>query len=50
MMQDRNLTSHTYHESLATEIVLRIRTAYFPLLNTALARLTCVSLEPPGQQ
>ena len=40
MMQDRNLTSHTYHESLATEIVHRIRTDYLPVLKVAAARLT----------
>ena len=39
MMQDRNLTSYTYHESLATEIVERIRTIYFPTLKAAMNRL-----------
>jgi nucleotidyltransferase substrate binding protein (TIGR01987 family) len=46
MMQDRNLTSHTYHESLATEIVQRIRTAYLPVLKVAVARLALTS--PPA--
>lgn len=39
MIQDRNLTSHTYHESLATEIVERIRSMYFPLFKAVLDRL-----------
>jgi nucleotidyltransferase substrate binding protein (TIGR01987 family) len=39
MMQDRNLTSHTYHESLATEIVQRVRTSYFPTIKATLARV-----------
>ncbi len=39
MMQDRNLTSQTYHESLATEIVERIRTAYFPVFKATMSRL-----------
>lgn len=39
MMRDRNLTSHTYHESLATEIVERIQTAYFPVFKTTMHRL-----------
>ena len=42
MMQDRNLTSHTYHERLATEIVARIRTTYLPTLRAVLARLNTV--------
>jgi nucleotidyltransferase substrate binding protein (TIGR01987 family) len=54
MMQDRNLTSHTYHESLATEIVQRIRTAYLPVLKVAVARLALTSPppspSPPVQQ
>jgi nucleotidyltransferase substrate binding protein (TIGR01987 family) len=39
MIQDRNLTSHTYHESLATEIVERIRTSYFPIIKSTVARV-----------
>ena len=39
MMQDRNLTSHTYHESLATEIVARVRMSYFPLIKATVARV-----------
>lgn len=39
MMQDRNLTSHTYHESLATEIVARVRTSYFSLIKATVARI-----------
>ena len=39
MMQDRNLTSHTYHEQLATEIVQRIRTSYVAALQSATARI-----------
>jgi nucleotidyltransferase substrate binding protein (TIGR01987 family) len=46
MMQDRNLTLHTYHESLATEIVQRIRTAYLPVLKVAVARLALTSPPP----
>jgi nucleotidyltransferase substrate binding protein (TIGR01987 family) len=38
MMQDRNLTSHTYHESLATEIVQRVQSPYCPILKAALTR------------
>jgi nucleotidyltransferase substrate binding protein (TIGR01987 family) len=39
MMRDRNLTSHTYHESLATEIVERIRSIYFPVFRATMSRL-----------
>jgi nucleotidyltransferase substrate binding protein (TIGR01987 family) len=46
MMQDRNLTSHTYHQSLATEIVQRIRTAYLPVLKVTAARLAPTSPPP----
>ncbi len=39
MMKDRNLTSHTYHERLAEEIVQRIRTSYFPIFKVTIARV-----------
>jgi nucleotidyltransferase substrate binding protein (TIGR01987 family) len=39
MMRDRNLTSHTYHEGLATEIVQRVQSTYCPALKAALACL-----------
>ena len=39
MIQDRNLTSHTYHENLATEIVVRVRASYFPLIKATVARI-----------
>ncbi len=39
MMKDRNLTSHTYHESLADEIVQRVRTSYFPIFKATMARI-----------
>ncbi len=39
MMKDRNLTSHTYHEQLAEEIVQRIRTSYFPIFKVTIARV-----------
>ena len=35
MLQDRNLTSHLYHENLAIEISDRIIIDYLPLLNKA---------------
>ena len=35
MLQDRNLTSHTYNEDLAREIYARIKT-YYPALKKAL--------------
>src|SRR5688500_14497003 len=47
MMQDRNLTSHTYHEQLATEIVQRIRTSYFATLQAAVARIQTQYPERP---
>ena len=39
MMQDRNLTSHTYHDNLATAIVHRVRTSYLPTLQVTVARI-----------
>ncbi len=39
MMKDRSLTSHTYHERLAEEIVQRIRTSYFPIFKVTIARV-----------
>lgn len=54
MMQDRNLTSHTYHESLATDIVERVRTSYFPSLQAAVAQIKVqrpeVADEPPATE
>jgi len=32
-------STHTYHETLATEIVERIRTSYFATLQAAIARI-----------
>ena len=31
-LEDRNLTTHTYNETIAQEVELKIRTKYFPLL------------------
>jgi nucleotidyltransferase substrate binding protein (TIGR01987 family) len=31
-LEDRNLTTHTYHEQTAIEVELKIRTKYFPCL------------------
>lgn len=39
MIRDRNLTSHTYNEGLAREIVQRVHTSYFPLLKATVARI-----------
>ena len=39
MLQDRNLTSHTYNEDLADEIYQRIISDYYPLLESAVQRL-----------
>ena len=49
MMQDRNLTSHTYHESLATEIVQRVQSTYCPALKAVVTRLQSTVTEPPPQ-
>jgi nucleotidyltransferase substrate binding protein (TIGR01987 family) len=50
MMQDRNLTSHTYHESLATAIVDRIRQPYFPLMKATIARVEDQLPSPSGDE
>ena len=54
MMQDRNLTSHTYNESLATDIVQRVRTSYFPTLRATVVRVKAqrpeVADEPPATE
>jgi nucleotidyltransferase substrate binding protein (TIGR01987 family) len=54
MMQDSNLTSHTYHEKLATDIVERVRTSYFPTLRVTVARLKSqrpeIADEPPATE
>ncbi|MDH7503694.1 MAG: nucleotidyltransferase substrate binding protein [Verrucomicrobiota bacterium] len=39
MLEDRNLTSHAYDESLAQGICQRIRDAYAPLLNCMAQRI-----------
>jgi nucleotidyltransferase-like protein len=49
MMQDRNLTSHTYHESLATEIVQRVQSTYCPALKAVGTRLQSTVTELPPQ-
>ncbi len=46
MMQDRNLTSHTYHTSLATEMVQRIGTVYLPVFKMVATRLASTSSAP----
>jgi len=33
-LEDRNLTTHTYHEKIAIEVEERIRNKYFPMLET----------------
>ncbi len=38
-LQDRNLTSHTYNESMADEVIKEIVTAYYPLLQNLYERL-----------
>ena len=38
MLDDRNLASHTYHEELAREIYLRVRT-YLPLIQAMNGRI-----------
>ncbi|HEC42136.1 hypothetical protein LCGC14_2652300, partial [marine sediment metagenome] len=35
-LSDRNLTSHTYNETIAEEVVAEIRKSYYPLLNQLL--------------
>lgn len=40
--RDRNLTSRTYRERLAAEIVERIRTTYLPALRAAVAQLKAI--------
>jgi nucleotidyltransferase substrate binding protein (TIGR01987 family) len=39
MLQDRNLTSHTYNQLLADEIVQRILGAYMPCYTVTMSRL-----------
>jgi hypothetical protein len=39
MLQDRNLTSHTYNERIADELVERLVRDYAPCFRAALARL-----------
>ena len=40
MLQSRNLTSHTYNQAVADEIVARIIGSYFMLFEVFLARMT----------
>ena len=40
MMEDRNLTSHTYDESKAQEVVMQIINTYHPVLQKLEQRLT----------
>ena len=40
MLQSRNLTSHTYNQAVADEIVARIIGSYFLLLEVFLTRMT----------
>ena len=35
MLRDRNMTSHLYHEGLASEIADRVMNLYVPLLDNA---------------
>ena len=39
MLRDRNLTSHTYNERIADELVERLLRDYAPCFRTALTRL-----------
>ena len=39
MMQDRNLTSHTYHAKLADEIVQRVYADYLPIFTATVSRI-----------
>ena len=39
MMQDRNLTSHTYHAKLADEIVQRVYADYLPIFTATVGRI-----------
>lgn len=40
MINSRNLTSHTYNQAVADEIVARIMGSYFELFEIFLARMT----------
>jgi uncharacterized protein YutE (UPF0331/DUF86 family) len=40
MIGSRNLTSHTYNQAVADEIVARIMGSYFELFEVFLARMT----------
>jgi len=44
MLRDRNLTSHTYNQSVADEIVERLVRDYVPCFREALARLRTTML------
>jgi nucleotidyltransferase substrate binding protein (TIGR01987 family) len=39
MIEDRNLTVHTYDETFASEMAIRVEKEYTPLFDTFLARL-----------
>lgn len=39
MIEDRNLTSHTYKEALANEVLSRIQSQYLPLFESLLGEL-----------
>ena len=39
MIQDRNLTSHTYREDIANEVLKRIQENYIPAFDNLLVRL-----------
>ncbi|MBI4042276.1 MAG: nucleotidyltransferase substrate binding protein, partial [Deltaproteobacteria bacterium] len=45
LMADRNLTSHTYHEDLAKELLERIRRDYLPLFEQLKASIVDNSQE-----
>lgn len=45
LIKDRNLTSHTYHEDIAKEVLDRITANYIPMFESLLNQLT--SEDPP---